>query len=537
MRTPLAPVETGCAETAAEFARRVRGRFVLRGPREQMVGGDGETTPTTTQNTTPSARDELVLPGNSDDNPAEREFPLTFLDEDNIVGEIKGQYDQDSFFKLILEAPEHYCNFEVRDGYIRLRTKEHSVLCIPKLVIDGRNVREHLIEQVHSLLAHLGTAKTLTYLREHLWWKDLATDVRKYCESCATCKRSKPSNQRPYGLLNPLDVPSKPWESIGIDFVGPLPLSKDRDGEYNSITVVIDRLTGMVHLVPGRVDYTAREVAELVFAEVYKHHGLPRMIVSDRDALFTSAFWTRLKQLISVQQCLSSTYHPQTDGSTERANRTIGHMLQACISPNQRDWVARLPAIEFAINSSRSETTGYAPFFLNSGRMPRSFIWNNPSKDEYPSVRVFAQRLKQAIIKAHNVILEARVKQTRTANRKRQVSPFKVKDLTYVSTKNMSLPKEHTRKLAPKFIGPYEIISDYGNNSYKLDLPTHLKQRGIHPVFHASLLRIHVPNDNRLFPGRQEIQVADFGEGDREWQVDQILSHVGSGPTATFEVK
>ena len=155
------------------------------------------------------------------------------------------------------------------------------------------------------------------YLREHLWWKDLATDVRKYCESCATCKRSKPSNQRPYGLLNPLDVPSKPWESIGIDFVGPLPLSKDHDGEYNSITVVIDRLTGMVHLVPGRVDYTAREVAELVFAEVYKHHGLPRTIVSDRDALFTSAFWTRLKQLIGVQQHLSSVYHPQMDRSTE----------------------------------------------------------------------------------------------------------------------------------------------------------------------------------------------------------------------------
>ena len=189
------------------------------------------------------------------------------------------------------------------------------------------------------------------------------------------------------------------------------------------------------------------------------------------------------------------------------------------------------------INSSRSEITGYALFFLNSGRMPHSFIWNNPSKDEYPSVQVFAQHLKQAIIEVHDAILEARVKQTRTTNRKRQVSPFKVKDLTYISMKSMSLPKGHTRKLAPKFIGPYEIISDYGNNLYKLDLPTCLKQRGIHPIFHASLLRIHVPNDNRLFPGRQETQVTDFVEGDHEWQVDQILLHVGSSPTATLEVK
>ena len=149
----------------------------------------------------------------------------------------------------------------------------------------------------------------------------MAMDVHKYCESCMTCKRSKLSNQKPYGLLHPLQVPMKPWESISIDFVRPLPVSKDRNGEYNSITVVIDLLTGMIHLILSRVDYTARDVAELVFSEVYKHHGLPRKIVSDRDALFTSTFWTHLKRLIGIKQRLSSAYHAQTDGATECANR------------------------------------------------------------------------------------------------------------------------------------------------------------------------------------------------------------------------
>ena len=199
-------------------------------------------------------------------------------------------------------------------------------------------------------------------------------DVHKYCESCTTCKRSKPSNQKPYGLLHPLQVPMKPWESISIDFIGPLPISKDRNGEYNSITIVIDLLTRMVHLIPSRVDYMARDVAELVFFEVYKHHGLPRKIVSDRDTLFTSTFWTHLKRLIGIEQHLSSAYHPQTDGATERANCTIGQMLQSCIGPQQQDWVSHLPGIEFAINSSQSETTSYAPFFLNSGQLPRAFI-------------------------------------------------------------------------------------------------------------------------------------------------------------------
>lgn len=148
----------------------------------------------------------------------------------------------------------------------------------------------------------------------------------------------------------------------------------------------------MVHLVPSRIDYTAKEVTELVFAEVYKYHGLPEAIVSDRDVLFTSTFWQNLNRLVGIRLRMSSAYHPQTDGATERANRTIGHMLRSCISSNQRDWVGRLPAIEFAINLSRSETTGYAPFFLNYGWLPRSFAWNTPGRDEYPSVRVFAQR-------------------------------------------------------------------------------------------------------------------------------------------------
>ena len=109
--------------------------------------------------------------------------------------------------------------------------------------------------------------------------------------------------------------------------------------------------------------------------------------------------------------------------------------------------------------------------------------------------------MKQAVMEAHDAILETRVKQTRSANRKRQTSPFKNGDLAYISTKNISLPKGQARKLAPQYIGPYKITEDYGNNSYKLDLPARLKQRGVHPVFHSSLLRIHVPNDDHLFPG------------------------------------
>jgi hypothetical protein len=364
--------------------------------------------------------------------------------------ELTGKYNNDSVFRRVLENPKHFKNFEVSEGLIFLRQNRVKLLCIPNVTIKGHSVRELVISEAHSLLAHLGPQKTVAYLRDHVWWKDMINDVKSYCNSCITCKRSKPNNQKPYGLLNPLADPTRPWESIGIDFVGPLPESKDRDASYDCIVVIICLLTAMVHLVPGRINYTARQVAELVFAEVYKHHGLLNSIVSDRDVLFTSTFWKQLHELIGTKLNMSSAYHPESDGSTERANRTVTQMIRQCVSPNQKDWCARLPGIEFAINSATAGSTGYAPFFLNTGRMPRSFIWESTNSSEYPGVSTFAQKIKSAIMSAHDSILAARVKQTRTANRRRQLSPFKEDDLVYISTKNMSIPKNLARKLVPK---------------------------------------------------------------------------------------
>ena len=321
-------------------------------------------------------------------------------------------------------------------------------------------------------------------------------DIAKYCDSCHTCKISKPNNQKPYGLLQPLPVPLRPWEGMGMDFVGPLPESKNRHGIFDMICTMIDLLTGMTHLAPLRQDYRAKQIAELVFDNVYKLHGLPKYIVSDCDSLFMSTFWDHLHELIGVKLRMSSAYHPQTDGSTERMNHTVSQMLRQCISPKQNDWVTKLPAIEFAINSARSETTGYAPFFLNYGRMPRPMLWNSAPANEFAAIRTFVQKTKDTIMSAHDSILQGRIKQSRQANRHRRPAPFVEGDLTYISTQNISLPKGRARKLAPKFIGPFKIIKDFGNNSFKIELPPELKRRGVHPVFHASLLRVHVPNDD-----------------------------------------
>ncbi|TFY51530.1 hypothetical protein EVJ58_g10514 [Rhodofomes roseus] len=484
-------------------------------------------------------RREAAVPPVTDSVPDERRRFIAHVSEStdgiDLPACLRGRYEEDNFFKAILEHLKQYKNFRTAEGLVFIKEQGRECLCIPNIRVNGRSAREIVILHAHSLLAHLGSLKTLGLLRDHVWWKTMSADVEKYCATCMTCKRSKPDNQKPYGLLNPLPVPNYPWEAMGIDFVGPLPESKDRDATYDSITVVIDLLTAMVHLIPSRINYTAKNIAELIFAEIYKLHGMPKAIISDRDVLFTSSFWSHLHRLVGVELRMSSAYHPQSDGSTERANRTVTQMLRQCISPNQRDWVTKLPAIEFAINLARSESTGYAPFFLNTGRMPRPMIWNNPSTDEYPAVRAYVQRVKYALMAAHDSIIAARVKQTRNANRHRRPAPFVQGDLVYLSTKNLSLPRGLARKLIPKYIGPYQLLRDYGNNSFQVELSRNLKRRGIHDVFHSSLLRIHEPNDDRLFPGRLDSQVAELEEQDNEWAIDRVVSHKGKGRDATFE--
>ena len=216
-----------------------------------------------------------------------------------------------------------------------------------------------------------------------------------------TCKRSKPSNQKPYGILNPLAIPGNRLALISLVHY------LYHTIEMENLNIVICLLTAMVEIIPSRTNYKAQEIAELMFKNVYKHHGLLKTIISNWDVLFTSTFWGHLNKLIGIKLKMSSAYHPQIDSATEHANRTITQMLRQCINPNQKDWVSKLPTIQFAINSARSESTGFAPFFLNNGRMLRAMIWNSADHTEYSNIREFALKKKLALMSAHDSIIGA----------------------------------------------------------------------------------------------------------------------------------
>lgn len=456
---------------------------------------------------------------------------------------VRAGYPGDTIFSKVLTAPAEYARFSLDDGLIYTNNRAgHRVLCIPRARLGSRSLADIVISQGHQTLGHFGHRKTSDYIRRWCWWPSMGRDIEKFCLSCGICQTSKPSNQLPQGLLHSLPLPTRPWGSLSMDFVGPFPPSHG----FDYLWVVLCRLTSMAHLIPLSTTVRASELAWIFVRDIVRLHGLPDSILSDRDSKFTSRFWREVHRILGTRLLMSTAFHPQTDGATERANRSIVQILRSVVRPDQNDWVDQLPLVEFALNSTVSSSTGFAPFELNFGHMPR-MATQLPHTATVPGVRQFAEQVLENLACAHDAIIASRVHQTYHANRSRRSedvqhgehTPWQPGDLVYLSTENLTLPAHRARKLAPRFIGPYRILSgDSTTSAYTLDLPAELVKRGIHPTFHASLLRRHEPNDDAVFPHRDVAVFYDMGSpDDQEWYVDEILAHTWVGKKPEFHVK
>jgi hypothetical protein len=218
-------------------------------------------------------------------------------------------------------------------------------------------------------MGHFGVKKTENVLATHFFWPMMRHDVECYMSRCTTCNKAK-AQLNPHGLYIPLSIPSVPWEDISMDFVLGLPRTKrGRD----SIFVVVDHFSKMVHFIPCHKSDNASHVADLFFAEIVYLHGVPTTIVSDRDAKFLSHFWRTLWLKLETK-LFSTTCHPQTDGQTEVVNRTLSTMMHAILKSNLKLWEECLPHIEFAYNRSVHSTTKLSPFQVVYGFNPRAFI-------------------------------------------------------------------------------------------------------------------------------------------------------------------
>ena len=201
-------------------------------------------------------------------------------------------------------------------------------------------------------------------------------------------------------------------------------------------------------------------------------HGVPESIVSDHDTKFTSTFWCELHRLMGTKLLMSTAFHPQMDGATERANHSIGQILRMIINDDQKNWADKCPMVEFALNSSVSATTGFAPFELNQGYMPQIRMLTTLDTT-FKGVKQFALQVKWDLMAAHDVIITNCIQQMFHANTKCCASDlYHVGDHMYLSTQNLTLPKGRARKLVPKYIGTYKVVKAHNKAStVTLELP------------------------------------------------------------------
>ena len=206
-------------------------------------------------------------------------------------------------------------------------------------------------------------------MRRTFWWPSLKRSIAQYVARCLTCQQVKGERKKPGGELQPLEIPNWKWEDISMDFVSGLPRTRGRN---DSIWVIVDRLTKSAHFLPVRKTRDLESLARLYLKEIVRLHGAPRSIVSDRDSRFVSRFWTSLQVALGTKFSMSTTYHPQSDGQTERTIQMLEDMLRACVLDFGGSWEEHLHLVEFAYNNSYHSSIGMAPFEALYGRPCRS---------------------------------------------------------------------------------------------------------------------------------------------------------------------
>ncbi|XP_057744622.1 uncharacterized protein LOC130962419 [Arachis stenosperma] len=271
-------------------------------------------------------------------------------------------------------------------------------------------------------------------LKAMFWWPGMKNDVALHISKCLMCQKVKIEHQRPSGTLQPLEIPQWKWESIAMDFVIGLP--RTRSG-YDAIWVVVDRLTKSAHFLPIRISCSMEELARMYIKEIVRLHGVPSTIISDRDPRFTSRFWGAFQRAFGTQLSMSTAYHPQTDGQSERTIQTLEDMLRACVLDQPASWDRKCQS---------------------------PLCWYETRERSLLGPEMIAETTEQ--IK---------------------------KILTPTTGVGRAIK---TKKPNPRYIGPFEILKRIGPVAYRIALPPYLSN--LHDVFHVSQLRKYTPDASHI---------------------------------------
>jgi len=347
------------------------------------------------------------------------------------------------------------------------------------------------------------------------WWPGVTKEVKRYVEGCDQCQRIKNRAEMPAGKLRPNQVPERLWQHISVDFIMKLPMSKD----YDSILVVYNRFLKMSHFVATTEKTTVEGLVRLFRDNVWKLHGLPKSVISDRGPQFAAGLTRELNRMLGIETKLSTAYHPETDGQMERTNQELEQYLRMYINHRQNNWVEWLVMAEFAFNNKVFTATKSSPFQVNYGREPR-MGFDIKKKRKNKKAEEFARKMKERHEEVRAALVRSQEEMKRQADRSRkEAEEYRVGDKVLISTKDflIELMKRATKKLMEKFIGPYVVRNIVSENAVGLELSASLRIHLVVNVRRIVKYREQVEGQKKIPPPPVEVA------SEKEYKVEEIL--------------
>ena len=394
------------------------------------------------------------------------------------------------------------------------------------------SLRQGVLKSCHDdpTAGHIGIHRTLEIVQRTYSWRKMGEDVKAYVRSCPVCQMMKSDHRKKAGLLQPIPIPTRRWQHVTTDLVTDLPESNG----HTAVAVFVDRLSKMVHFAPCRKEVSAQEYARLFVDHIFRLHGMPEVIISDRDPRFTGKFWTELFQLLGTDLRFSTAYHPQTDGQSEVTIRVLENFLRPYVERFPETWAARLGLAEFAANNAENASTGFTPFFLNSGEDPMvpTTLMSGTSSATTQTVTETLDRMKEALVDAQTNLTAAQQRMKQQADKSRRSEEFVVGDEVVLTTKHLRNFAPHLpMKLKRRWVGPFPITRVVSPVAYELDLPPGWH---IHSSFHVSKLKRYIRSDE--FLREVEPPPPELIEGELEYEVESIARHRGKGARTRYLV-